>query len=60
MFEEWIAHPNRYAYVLLRDHSSYSSRIGWWTSGWIGDELAVAMLEGRDDRQVAVVEMVAD
>lgn len=59
-FEEWIAYPNRYAYVPSKDHATYSGRVGWWVSGWVGDELAVAMLEAREDRQIAVVEMVAD
>ena len=41
VYEEWIAHPDKRAFILVAEHSKYANNPGWWTSGWQGDEVQV-------------------
>lgn len=47
MYEEWISYPDKHAFVLATDHATYANREGWWVSGWKGDAIAVAYVNGR-------------
>ncbi len=45
-FTQWIAHPNRVAFVHDTDDHAYSSRAGWWRTPWRGTEQDVRALGG--------------
>ena len=55
MFEEWIAYPDRRAYIPREEHFSYGAKPGWWVSGWTGNSEAVERMEAQYRRRQAVV-----
>jgi hypothetical protein len=44
VFEEWVAHPDRIAYVDEKEHDLYSHRPGWWVTAWKGSAADVKAL----------------
>ena len=48
IYEEWIAHGGKREYVPLENHADWSSRPGWWTSGWKGKTATAQRLEAAE------------
>lgn len=36
LYEEWLAYPDRRAYIPRNQHASYANQSGWWCSGRVG------------------------
>jgi len=47
VYEEWVAHPDKRAFVLHREQAKYVNQSGWWRSGWTGTEEQVARFKAR-------------
>ena len=56
LFEEWLSYPDKRIYVPIADHSVYANQQGWWSSGWQGDDAAVAEVKARPRPPLVIVE----
>ena len=41
LFEEWVAHPDKWAFASAENRTMYASRPGWWSTDWRGTHAQV-------------------
>jgi hypothetical protein len=51
VYEQWVAYPDKRAYVHKDDHWSYANRGGWWVTDWLGTEGAVQEIGGKTEER---------